>query len=113
MGILGYSQNKGLATLNYNDIENLKPVPKRLGILSQTTQIPENYNSFVKGVIDLALQKDVEIRILDTICHDIRNRQSMSLELASGADLMLVIGGKSSANTKRLRELCSTRTETI
>ncbi len=108
-GILGCAQNKGLATLNCADIEKLNPLPRRLGILSQTTQIPENFNSFVKNVIDLALHKDAEIRILDTICHDIRKRQSLSLELASQVDLMLVIGGKSSANTRRLLELCSTK----
>jgi 4-hydroxy-3-methylbut-2-en-1-yl diphosphate reductase len=111
-GILGHARNKGLATLNISDIEKLEPMPKRLGILSQTTQIPENFNAFVKNVIDLGLRKDAEIRILDTICHDIRNRQSTSLDLASKVDLMLVIGGKSSANTRRLLELCSARTET-
>jgi 4-hydroxy-3-methylbut-2-en-1-yl diphosphate reductase len=111
-GILGYAQNNGLATLNSTDIEKLKAMPKRLGILSQTTQIPENFNVFVKKVIDLSLKKDAEIRILDTICHDIRNRQSMSVDLASKVDLIMVIGGKSSANTRRLQELCSARTET-
>ena len=111
-GILGHAQNHGLATLVSSDIEKLNPMPRRLGILSQTTQIPENFNAFVKNIIDSTLKRDAEIRILDTICHDIRKRQSMSLDLASEADLMLVIGGKSSANTRRLLELCSTRTET-
>ena len=111
-GILGYAHNKGLATLKGADVAKLNPLPRRLGILSQTTQIPEHFNSFVKNVIDLALQKDAEIRILDTICHDIRKRQSLSLELASEVDLMLVVGGKSSANTRRLLELCSSKIET-
>lgn len=111
-GILGYAHNKGLATLKGADVAKLTPLPRRLGILSQTTQIPEHFNSFVKNVIDLALQKDAEIRILDTICHDIRKRQSLSLELASEVDLMLVVGGKSSANTRRLLELCSSKIET-
>jgi 4-hydroxy-3-methylbut-2-en-1-yl diphosphate reductase len=111
-GILGHAQNHGLATQDSADIEKLAPIPRRLGILSQTTQIPENFNAFVKNVIDSTLKRDAEIRILDTICHDIRKRQSISLELASKVDLMLVIGGKSSANTRRLLELCSTRTET-
>lgn len=111
-GILGYAHSKGLATLKGADVAKLNPLPRRLGILSQTTQIPEHFNSFVKNVIDLALQKDAEIRILDTICHDIRKRQSLSLELASEVDLMLVVGGKSSANTRRLLELCSSKIET-
>jgi 4-hydroxy-3-methylbut-2-en-1-yl diphosphate reductase len=111
-GILGHAQNHGMATLDSKDIEMLEPTPRRLGLLSQTTQIPENFNNFVKNIIDSTLKRDAEIRILDTICHDIRTRQSMSLDLASQVDLMLVIGGKSSANTRRLLELCSTKTET-
>jgi 4-hydroxy-3-methylbut-2-enyl diphosphate reductase len=111
-GILGYAQNKGLATLDSASIAKMHPLPRRLGILSQTTQIPEYFNAFVKNVIDIALQRDAEIRILDTICHDIRKRQFLSLDLASKVDMMLVIGGKSSANTRRLLELCSVRTET-
>ena len=63
-------------------------------------------------MIDLTLTKDVEIRVIDTICHDIRKRQTSSLELANKVDLMLVIGGQSSANTRRLMELCSSVTET-
>ena len=73
----------------------------------------ENYFAdFAKKIIDLALTKDSEIRIIDTICHDIRERQAAALELACRADLMLVVGGRSSANTNRLAELCSQVTET-
>lgn len=111
-GILGHAGSRGLATLDSTDIARLKPLPRRTGILSQTTQIPENFNSFAKSVLDSTLKRDAEIRILDTICHDIRKRQYLSLDLASEVNLMLVIGGKSSANTRRLFELCSTRTET-
>jgi len=111
-GILGYAKNQGLATLNCADIDKLKNLPRRLGILSQTTQIPENFIAFVKNILDSTFQRDYEIRILDTICHDIRRRQLLSLELAAKVDLMLVIGGKSSANTRRLFELCSKNTET-
>jgi len=63
-------------------------------------------------LIDVALIKDAEIRIIDTICHDIRERQAAALEVARKADLMLVVGGRSSANTNRLAELCSQVTET-
>jgi 4-hydroxy-3-methylbut-2-enyl diphosphate reductase len=111
-GILGYAKNQGLATLDSKDIEKLKILPRRIGILSQTTQIPEHFIAFVKNIFDLTLQRDAEIRILDTICHDIRRRQILSLELAKKVDLMLVIGGKPSANTRRLFELCFNKTET-
>jgi 4-hydroxy-3-methylbut-2-enyl diphosphate reductase len=83
-----------------------------LGILSQTTEVPAHFAEFVKKIIDLALTKNSEIRIIDTICHDLRERQATALELAHRADLMLVVGGRSSANTHRIAELCAKVTET-
>jgi 4-hydroxy-3-methylbut-2-enyl diphosphate reductase len=111
-GVLGWAGGKGLATLDENDIFKLEPIPRRLGVLSQTTQIPANFVGFVKRLIDGAFGQDSEIRIIDTICHDLRKRQAQALELATRVDLMLVIGGKGSANTNRLAELCSAVTET-
>ncbi len=111
-GIMGGVQNKGVATQDTSFFKTFQDIPRRIGILAQTTQIPENFTSFVKNMIDLTLRQDSEIRVLDTICHDIRKRQSFSLELASAVDLMLVIGGQSSANTRRLTEICSKIVET-
>jgi 4-hydroxy-3-methylbut-2-enyl diphosphate reductase len=111
-GILGWAKGQGLATLDAESIASLDPLPRRLGVLSQTTQVPAHFAEFAKKIIDLALTKDSEIRIIDTICHDIRERQAAALELAHRADLMLVVGGRSSANTNRLAELCSQVTET-
>lgn len=111
-GILGWAHGKGIATLDAEPFKKAKDVPRRLGMLSQTTQIPENFIKFVQEMVELTFKKDSEIRIIDTICHDIRKRQMCSLELARKVDLMLVVGGRSSANTKRLQELCSAVTET-
>lgn len=110
-GILAWAQDKGLATLDTLPLKEMKNIPRKLGILSQTTQIPENFTGFVKETVDLAFQKDAEIRILDTICPGVRKRQQVSLDLARRADLILVIGGRSSANTRRLLDLCSEVTE--
>jgi len=110
-GVLGWANGKGLATLDEKSIAKLDSLPRRLGILSQTTQIPAHFTEFVKRLIDSAFTKDSELRIIDTICHDIRKRQAAALELANRVDLMLVIGGHGSANTNHLAELCSTATE--
>jgi 4-hydroxy-3-methylbut-2-en-1-yl diphosphate reductase len=110
-GILGCAGENGLATLDIQPLAALKKLPGRIGILSQTTQIPENFTEFVKEVLDMALVHDAEIHIVDTICHGVRKRQSGSLELARKVELMLVIGGRSSANSRRLLELCSKVTE--
>ena len=111
-GILGWAQGQGIATLDIDTIVKIEHLPRRLGVLSQTTQIPAHFTDFVKKLVDIALVKDVELRITDTVCHDIRERQQAALELANRVDLMLVIGSNTSANTKHLTELCSTATET-
>jgi 4-hydroxy-3-methylbut-2-enyl diphosphate reductase len=111
-GVLGWAEGRGVATLDERFIAKLDPLPRRLGILSQTTQIPAHFTEFVKKLVDCAFTKDSELRIIDTICHDIRRRQAEALELAGRVDLMLVIGGRGSANTNRLAELCSTATKT-
>ncbi len=111
-GVLGWAGNNGLASLEAKTITELRPLPRRVGVLSQTTQIPAHFNEFVKQLVNLALNKDSELRIVDTICHDIRNRQVQALKLASRVGLMLVIGGHNSANTNRLVQLCSEVTKT-
>jgi 4-hydroxy-3-methylbut-2-enyl diphosphate reductase len=111
-GILGWARGDGIATLDVKSIAGLGHLPLRLGILSQTTQIPAHFTRFVKNLIGSTLSKDSELRIIDTICHEIRERQAAALELAERVDLMLVIGGHTSANTNHLVKLCSTATKT-
>ena len=111
-GILGWAGDRGLAALDEKFIARFDSLPRHLGVLSQTTQIPTHFIEFTKKLIDSALSKDSEIRIIDTICHDIRQRQEEALKLARKVDLMLVIGGHNSANTNRLAELCSKATKT-
>ncbi len=111
-GVLGWAGNNSLASLEAKNITELRPLPRRIGILSQTTQIPAHFNEFTKQIVDHALGKDSELRIVDTICHDIRERQSQAFELAHRVSLMLVIGGHNSANTNRVAQLCSEVTKT-
>jgi 4-hydroxy-3-methylbut-2-en-1-yl diphosphate reductase len=106
-GILGWAGGKGIATTEISTISSLTDLPRRIGILSQTTQIPEKFTEFIKGIFYSIYKKDCEIQIVDTICHDIRERQAAALELAKQVDIMLVVGGRNSANTTHLAELCS------
>jgi len=111
-GILGWTKGKGIAALDDKFIAKLDHIPRRIGILSQTTQVPTHFTYFVKKLIDDSFARDSEMRIIDTICHDIRERQAAAMKLAGQVDLMLVVGGHHSANTNRLAELCSQMTET-
>ncbi|MDV2989159.1 MAG: 4-hydroxy-3-methylbut-2-enyl diphosphate reductase [Dehalogenimonas sp.] len=110
-GILGWAEGRGMATLSLADLDRIE-LPRHVGLLSQTTQVPASFIKFAQAVIDKALVKDAELRIVDTVCHDIRRRQAATLALAEKADLMLVIGGHHSANTRHLVELCRPVTET-
>jgi 4-hydroxy-3-methylbut-2-enyl diphosphate reductase len=110
--VMGWAQGRGIATLDAEALKKQGIIPRRLGVLSQTTQIPEKFNAFVKGIIDTALVKDSELRIIDTICHDIRERQAAALLLARRVDTMFVIGGHNSANTHHLFDLCAGVTKT-
>jgi 4-hydroxy-3-methylbut-2-enyl diphosphate reductase len=111
-GIMGGISNKGIATTNINDVDALNPLPKHIGILSQTTQVADDFKAFAQKVVAATLGKDTEIRIIDTICHDLRERQLTALDLARQVDLMLVVGGRISANSNHLANLCSTVVQT-
>ena len=111
-GILAWAGGNGIATLNAQKIAELKPLPGHIGVLAQTTQIPANFNEFIKNLVDITLHRDSELYIVDTICHDIRRRQESAQKLADKVDLMFVVGDHTSANTNRLAELCSRLTKT-
>ncbi len=111
-GILGWTRGRGIAAIDEGFLSCLEKIPRRIGILSQTTQVPDRFTEFAKKVLGAGFARDSEFRIIDTICHDIRERQAAALRLARQVDLMLVVGGHHSANTNRLAELCGAITET-
>ncbi|WP_106627852.1 4-hydroxy-3-methylbut-2-enyl diphosphate reductase [Selenomonas massiliensis] len=80
----------------------------KLGIVSQTTFSGDRFRS----IVSCLLEKSREIKILRTICTATDLRQAAALELAEKVDVMLVIGGKNSANTTRLAQLCATKCKT-
>ena len=79
------------------------PNASRLGIISQTTFSGERFREIVSALLD----KSRDIRVMRTICTATDQRQRAARELASKVDVMLVIGGKNSANTTRLAQICA------
>lgn len=102
--VLGWAGKNATASL---EIPQFTTPPKRLGILCQTTQNKERFANFVSRIIASDTTKFSELRIFNTICDATRKHQVAALALAKRADLMIVIGGKDSANTKRLAEICA------
>ncbi|MCK9328545.1 MAG: 4-hydroxy-3-methylbut-2-enyl diphosphate reductase [Candidatus Cloacimonetes bacterium] len=75
----------------------------KVAIICQTTQNIDNLIKLSNSLIPICN----ELRIFNTICNATNVRQNSSLELAKHSDLMIVIGGKNSSNTKMLAKLCS------
>jgi (E)-4-hydroxy-3-methyl-but-2-enyl pyrophosphate reductase len=108
-GVLGYAGEKGLATVKVPPFKQLSP---RVGILSQTTQSFAAFHNFVSAFVQTHLESIAELRVVNTICDATRKHQEAALDLARRSDLMLVVGSRGSANTKRLAELCSVLVKT-
>ena len=85
------------------DVEKL-PRGSRMGVVVQSTYSRERFSDIVKALSE----KYYEVRAVNTICTDTNNRQSEALRLAEEVDVMIVVGGKTSANTKHLAELSET-----
>jgi len=111
-GILGWAGGRGVATVDTSFFASLKRLPRRIGVISQTTQVPAYFLRFVKKLVNEAFTQNSEIRLVDTICHDIRERQSQTAHLAARVDLMIIVGGSESANTRHLARLVSQLTKT-
>jgi len=78
------------------------PHIERMGVVVQTTFSGEDFEVIAK----LLKEKAGDIKIERTICTATQQRQTAAVELAREVDVMLVIGGKNSANTTHLADLC-------
>jgi len=105
-GVLDWARGRGMASLDAELLCHTRKLPRRVAILSQTTQSPARFAHFVSELLTCGLSEMREVRIVNTICDDTKERQAAAAELARKADMVLVIGGRNSANTKRLAEIC-------
>jgi 4-hydroxy-3-methylbut-2-enyl diphosphate reductase len=84
------------------DINNL-PKNQRLGVICQTTQSPEH---FAKMIAQIAKTSFSELKVINTLCKEAVKRQTCAIQLCKQVDIMFILGGLHSANTKKLAELC-------
>lgn len=103
--ILEWAGGHAVVVETEEEAEGLSPFAK-LGIVAQTTCSGAKFQSIAARLI----AKSNDVRILRTICTATDQRQSAALALAAEVDMMLVIGGKNSANTTRLAQLCAEKT---
>ena len=98
--ILGYAGENSVVVEQPEDIDQLK-LQGRLGVVAQTTQ---SYGNFSEIVLRL-LRLSNELKVFNTICNSTKERQDATRVLASRVDVMIVVGGRNSANTGRLVSL--------
>lgn len=78
---------------------------RRIALISQTTQNTEWYKAFVKDVISRFLEHGCEVHAHNTVCLPTAKRQPAAIDLAKEVDVMIVVGGYESANTRHLRDI--------
>ncbi len=99
-GLLGYAGDRGRVLSRSEDVEAL-PFLDKVCVVAQTTQSTDQYAELcacVRGRFPGAL-------VFDTICRSTEERQAEVKELARATDAMVIVGGRNSANTRRLAEI--------
>ena len=101
-GVVSYAHNKNDAfiVLSPEELKTL-PLKNKVAVVSQTTKKPEDFSKIVSSLI----QTHKEVRVFNTICNATFENQDAAAELAQKADVMIVIGGKHSSNTKMLHSI--------
>jgi (E)-4-hydroxy-3-methyl-but-2-enyl pyrophosphate reductase len=103
IGLMGYTEGKGHVIQSTNDIDNLPPL-EDVCLVSQSTMFTHEF-----GDLSVHLRKQYpHALVFDTICGATKERQSGVVDLAAeGAEAIVVIGGKHSANTRKLALLAT------
>ena len=98
----GEDQNDVHIILEPSDIENLVFKNNKIATVAQTTKKKEKYLEIVNALI----LKNKEVRVFNTICGATFENQDAARDLSKEVDVMIVIGGKNSSNTKQLHSIC-------
>ena len=102
-GILGWCQGDAGIVESVQEAEELVlPREREICVVSQTTF---NYNKFYY-IVEIFEKKGYNVSVVNTICNATEERQRSARALAEEADVMIVIGGKHSSNTKKLYDIC-------
>jgi 4-hydroxy-3-methylbut-2-enyl diphosphate reductase len=100
VGLLGFAPD----AIVVDDEPEWEQIPrkKKMALISQSTQPPWKFEKLAAFMVG----RSHELKIVNTVCPVTIRRQEDTLEAAGSVDLMVVVGGRSSANTKELTRLC-------
>ncbi len=102
-GVMSYVSGNVYVVLNIDDLKKYK-LSNKIALVSQTTRNIEDFTEIAKFLIS----EYKEVRVFNTICNATFENQIAAEELSRKADVMLIIGGRESSNTKQLLKICET-----
>ncbi|MGE4399295.1 MAG: 4-hydroxy-3-methylbut-2-enyl diphosphate reductase [Campylobacterales bacterium] len=102
-GVMSYADNmdRVFVVLDKSELAALR-LRDKIAVVSQTTR---KFAEFM-DIVETLLSSSKEVRVFNTICNATGENQEAADELSKEADIMLVVGGKNSSNTKQLLEIC-------
>jgi len=101
IGVVAHTQGKAIVIDTVEEAEKLKFIP-RMGVVFQTT----HSIGHVQEVVGALLKRGKEVRVYNTLCGATTSMQKTAVELAPTVEAMVIIGGRQSANTAQLAEVC-------
>ncbi len=106
-GLVGFAYGRAavISSANRELIEKITPKDVELCVVAQTTQEVEVY----QNVVDILSQARDKVRVFNTICDSTRKRQAEVRRMADHSELIVVVGGKGSGNTRRLAQVAESR----
>ncbi len=99
-GVMSYAKDP-VVVLSIEELEKVT-LKDRVATVAQTTRKFEEYQK----IVNYLMQRCKEVRVFNTICNATFENQDAARELSKEADIMVVIGGKNSSNTKQLYNIC-------
>ena len=107
-GIKGWSSTPAIVVEKEEEAREFScKTEEKICIVSQTTF---NYNKF-QELVEIFKKKGYDISVVNTICNATEERQTEAKQIAAKADVMIVIGGTHSSNTRKLYEICKNECE--
>ncbi|MCH7761232.1 4-hydroxy-3-methylbut-2-enyl diphosphate reductase [candidate division TA06 bacterium] len=102
IGVMGHAGGKGTVIESLEDLEEMEKIPTKVGLVVQTTQ----KEATLQEIVAYLAARTLDLKVHNTICSATNELQSAARNLAEVMEVMLVIGGKKSGNTQRLRLVC-------
>jgi 4-hydroxy-3-methylbut-2-enyl diphosphate reductase len=100
-GVKSYAGENSIVLSNLKEAEKIDG--DKIAVVFQTTSSLDSFKEFSRALAD----RGKEVRIFNTLCKETVERQKEAISLAKKSECVIVIGGKNSANTRRIFELCS------